>query len=274
MKKHLCISILVSLPLAAMAQPILTSSFDAPYVLGDLHGQQGWSYTPSATRLQSEFVSIKDSSTIGSLSINERHLFIDANRTASPNNSRRMDQAAILDLPGSLTAPQNYVSFRVAIGNSGTTDNSEVFLSLAPSTNFWGGTFIALKTASQSSGNGTNTLEIYGAGSTPANATVSPTPAFAQETFYWLTLGTVVNNGLITEVHGWLDATLTDGVPDSSPQVSLVLSNPIAPSSTLQLRAQNTPTAITDIVVVPEPSTYAALLGLLALAAVAWRRRR
>jgi hypothetical protein len=272
MKKLLIISALSALPAVLGASTIWQTSFNLPdYTIGELHGQNNWSYTPSATRLQSSFVTVSDSSTIGSLNINQRHVFVDANRSTA-NNARRMDQTASIPIPVSLSNPITYFSFRVAMGNSGTADNSEIFFAVSDG-GLFNGTFIALKTSAVPTGSGINALEVFGAG-TPT-AVFNPAPSVVQETFYWVTLGTTVVGGLITQVDGWLNATLVDGVPVGVSDISLPLVSPIAVSSTLQFRAQNQPTAITDIVIaIPEPSTYAVFAGLLAVGAALVMRRR
>jgi hypothetical protein len=61
---------------------------------------------------------------------------------------------------------------------------------------------------------------------------------------------------------------------DGSPIGSITgLSIDMAAGASIEMRSQKVQSYV-DNVVVPEPSTYAALLGLLALGFVAWRRRR
>jgi hypothetical protein len=61
---------------------------------------------------------------------------------------------------------------------------------------------------------------------------------------------------------------------DGSPVGSITgLSIDMAAGANIEMRSQKVQSYV-DNVVVPEPSTYAALLGLLALGFVAWRRRR
>lgn len=270
---------LVGLTLPAMGNILFQTSFEGSetpaYALGEINGQNSWVYTPSATRLQSSFLTIKDSSTIGALSINQRHLFIDANRTASPTSSRRMDQWLQFSLPVSIDNPTTYFTFEVAVGNSGTADNSEVFFSLADTTiSAFSGYFIALKTSAVPTGSGINRIEI-GSGGTANTSFIEPAPAIAQETIYKITLAANRSGGQITKLDAWLNPTLVDGVPVGAADLNHTLTAPLSVMTGLQIRAQSVPTAITSMTIaVPEPSTYAAVLGLLALGLVAWRRRR
>ncbi len=203
-------------------------------------------------------------------------MFIDANRVGDGSNSNafRMDRPINFSIPVSTSNPVTYYSFDVAMGDSGTNDNSEVFFSISPTLNsLFGGTFIALKTGSVSNP-GLNALEIFGTGT--GTAVFNPAPAIAQETFYTVTLATIQTGASITSVEGWLNPTLVAGVPTGLADVSLDLSaSPVTPSSFLEIRAQNVPAAITGITIaaVPEPSTYAMLAGALALAFVMLRRR-
>lgn len=244
-----------------MASAALTGSaqlidFESPaYTTGQLSGQGSW--TVDATEVALSNI------------VAGQQLALTGSAVPGPKMNRW------IATPVTLTG-NTYVGMDFNMGASGNTDPSELFLGFtnnaATNSAPWNA-YVALKHPN----NGSDTIGIEGTGSGGVIADAS------------VVINTNLNVGALFTVNGlnqvsgisvWINPTLGfDGLPTNAANQSWAIAAPendLTAYNLFKLRAQNMPTTIDNIsiIAVPEPATYAALLGLLALGFVAWRRRQ
>jgi len=159
-----------------------------------------------------------------------------------------MNNWAVNSMPG--TPAQWSMDAWIAPGIQ--TDPAEVFTRF----NGWS-SYVAIKWATQGDAT-TGIIEVPGGSLTGVNIPLSTT--FTIGASYAVAAGTASS------------ASFTiDGAPVGTING---LSIDMVSGANMEMRSQKVQTYVDNFSVVPEPSTYAALLGLMALGFVAWRRRK
>jgi hypothetical protein len=240
---------------ALTASANLTIDFESPdYAPGQLSGQGSW--TVDATEVALSNI------------VAGQHLALSGSSSPGPKMNRWI--ATPVTLTGS-----TYVGMDFNMAASGNTDPQELFLGLTNNAATNGApwnAYVALKYPNS----GTIGIEGTGSGGVLADASILLNTN--------LTVGALFTVNGLNQVSGisvWINPTLgIDGLPTNGANQSwsiAVPANDLTAYNLFKLRAQNMPTTIDNISiinVVPEPSTYAAILGLMALGVVAWRRRK
>ncbi len=178
-----------------------------------------------------------------------------------------------LAVPVTLTN-STYVGMEFKMSATGNTDPSELFFGFHnnPVTNSapWSA-YVAVKHPNNGNPAG---IEGTGSGGILTNAgVVLNTDLLVGALFH------VNASNILDGISVWLNPTIgMNGLPTNAPDHTWSVTGTldITAQTLLKIRAQNMPTLIDNIsiITVPEPSTYAAILGLLAIGLVAWRRRK
>jgi hypothetical protein len=157
-------------------------------------------------------------------------------------------------LLGTLTAGQPQVSFQFQVFDTEPMNPTELFIRL----NGWND-FVAIKETDED--NDTMIIEVRAGNAGSWDPIVAP---ISFGTVHEVVLDYVAGDA----VNVTLDGTLLGSVTGQPWNVDTSF-------SALSINSQKATSYVDNLsIAVPEPSTYAALLGLLALGFVAWRRRR
>lgn len=245
---------------ALLASAVTAQAWDGTFEslsTGALDTQDGWIIDAAETSL-----STVTSGTGGN------YLALSGSSVPSPKMNRWI--ANSVTLTGS-----TYVGLDFNITASGNADPSELFLGFnanaATNSSPWSA-YVAIKYPN----NGVDTIGIEGTGS---GGVIADASVVLNTDLVLGALFSVDGSNIVNGISVWINPTLGgDGLPTNPANQSWSITGTydLTAQNLFKLRAQNMPTTIDNIsiIAVPEPSTYAAILGLLALGFVAWRRRK
>lgn len=235
--KNIMKKLLITCLLASLA--LSAQAFDGTFdslLVGPLNGQDGWTAPTQANVVLDP--------TGGTTNFSGQVMSLTGNTSAS---GQSMNSWAVNALAGT---PDWSMDAWIAPGIP--TDPSELFIRF----NSWS-SYVAIKWATQGDPT-TGILEVPGGSLTGLNIPLS--------TVFNLDVSYTVSGGVASSV-----AFAIDGSPVGS--ISS-LSIDVLSGANVEFRSQKVQSYVDNFTIVPEPSTYAALLGLLALGFVAWRRRK